>query len=250
MTSMLTSPEFWIGLAQIIMINILLSGDNAVVIALASRSLPAKQQKKVILLGSAGAIVLRVALTFFAVMLLALPFLKLVGAAALMWIGADMLVSHEDEAEVEGHSHMWGAIRTVIVADLIMSLDNVLGVAAAAKGNLVLLILGLGISVPLIIYGSQMILKLMERFPIIITLGAGLLGWVAGEMAVGDPAVKEWLEANARFLHTLVPAVGAVLVVLAGRWLNARANAPAAPSEMVVSVHAENGVPANTGASR
>lgn len=225
MGAMLTSHEFWIGLGQIIMINILLSGDNAVVIALASRALPAKQQKQVILLGSAGAIVLRVILTFFAVMLLALPFLKLAGAAALGWIGADMLVNDEDEAEIASHGHMWGAIRTVIVADLIMSLDNVLGVAAAAKGNLVLLILGLGISVPLIIYGSQMILKLMERFPFIITLGAALLGWVAGEMAVGDPAVKDWIDANMPILHQAVPTVGAILVVLAGRWLNNRARA-------------------------
>lgn len=246
MGAMLQSHEFWVGLAQIIMINILLSGDNAVVIALASRALPAKQQKKVILFGSAGAIVLRVILTFFAVMLLALPFLKLAGAAALGWIGADMLVSDEDEADIASHGNMWGAIRTVIVADLIMSLDNVLGVAAAAKGNLVLLILGLVISVPLIIYGSQMILKLMERFPVIITLGAGLLGWVAGEMAVGDPAVKDWIDASMPVLHYAIPALGAALVVIVGRMLNNRARAAAHAKNAAVAVEA---TPRNEGAA-
>ncbi|MEO8281660.1 MAG: TerC family protein [Ideonella sp.] len=215
------SPEFWIALLQIIMINIVLSGDNAVVIALASRSLPPQQQKKAIIFGSIGAIVLRLVLTFFAVMLLSQPYLKLVGAALLLWIGVGLLKGDDGEGDMEAHSNLAGAIKTIIVADLVMSLDNVIGVAAAAKGNVPLLVLGLVISIPLIIYGSTMILKLMGRFPVIVTIGAGLLGWVAGEMAVSDPATAGWM-ASHHTIHLMAPAVGAVLVVVIGKWLLAR----------------------------
>jgi YjbE family integral membrane protein len=214
---MLGTSFFWITLAQIMMINIVLSGDNAVVIALASRSLPPKQQKQAILFGSFGAILLRVILTFFAVMLLGLPFLKLVGSVLLGWIGVQMLIPEGDDAEIDGASHLWSAIKTIIVADFIMSLDNVLGVAAAAKGNVVLLVLGLGISIPLIIYGSTLILKLMTRYPVIITIGGGVLGWVAGEMAVTDPAVQPWMETSGQWLHASAPALGALFVVGAGK---------------------------------
>ena len=219
---MLYTNEFWVALAQIIVINIMLSGDNAVVIALASRSLPPVQQKRAILFGSVGAIVLRIVLTFFAVMLLDMPYLKLVGGIALLWIGASMLDSGGDEENIDAHSNLSAAIKTIIIADFIMSLDNVLGVAAAAKGNVVLLIVGLAISIPLIIFGSQLILKLMERFPIIVTLGAGLLGWVAGEMLVTDNAVAGWIDANASYLHYAVPTVGIVVVIALGKWLAAR----------------------------
>ena len=212
------SPEFWIALGQIIMINIVLSGDNAVVIALACRSLPPTQQKKAIIFGSVGAIVLRIVLTFFAIYLLTLPYLKLIGAALLLWIGVGLLKGDDDEEELEGHSNLAAAIKTIIVADLVMSLDNVIGVAAAAKGNVPLLVIGLVISIPLIIYGSTLILKLMARFPVIITIGAGLLGWVAGEMAVSDPAITGWA-ANHHNLHTIAPALGALLVVATGKWL-------------------------------
>jgi YjbE family integral membrane protein len=220
-TGMLAAPAFWVALMQIIVINIMLSGDNAVVIALASRSLPPQQQKRAIMFGSLGAIVLRIVLTFFAMMLLDLPYLKLLGGLALLWIGASMLVE-DGEEDLDAHAHLWAAIRVIIVADFIMSLDNVLGVAAAAKSNIVLLVLGLGISIPLIIWGSQIILKLMERFPIIITLGAGLLGWVAGEMLVTDKVVAAWIDANAHALHYLLPAACAVLVVLVGKWMATR----------------------------
>ena len=216
------TTEFWIALGQIIIVNIMLSGDNAVVIALACRSLPPKQQRSAIIFGSIGAIVLRVILTFFAVMLLKLPFLKLAGGAALLWIGAGLLSSDDEEGDLEAHSNLGAAIRTIIIADFIMSLDNVLGVAAAAKGSTLLLILGLAISIPLIIYGSQIILKLMGRFPIIITLGAALLGWVAGEMLVDDSSVSGWVGANASFLHLLVPVVCTVGVVVVGKWMDAR----------------------------
>ena len=220
---LLSSSFFWVTLAQIMMINIMLSGDNAVVIAMASRALPPKQQKRAILFGSFGAIVLRVILTFFAVFLLALPFLKIVGALLLGWIGIQLLIPDEQEAELDGHSNLWGAIKTIVVADFVMSLDNVLGVAAAAKGNVLLLVIGLVISIPLIIYGSTIILKLMNRWPVIVTIGGGILGWVAGEMLVTDPAVSPWVDANATWLHTGAPVAATLGVVALGKWLAAAA---------------------------
>lgn len=216
--AVVTTPEFWIALMQIIMINIVLSGDNAVVIALACRSLPPHQQKKAILFGSVGAIVLRLILTFFAVYLLELPYLKLVGAALLLYIGIGLLKGDDEEGELEGHSNLAGAVKTIVIADLVMSLDNVIGVAAAAKGNVLLLVVGLVISIPLIIFGSTIILKLMTRFPIIITLGAGLLGWVAGEMALSDPAINVWA-AQQHTLHIVAPVAGALLVIALGKYL-------------------------------
>ncbi len=223
------SPEFWIALSQIVLINIVLSGDNAVVIALACRSLPPHQQKKAIVFGSVGAIVLRVVLTFFAVMLLDLPYLKLIGAAALLWIGVGLLKSDDGEEDLEGHSNLAAAIKTIVVADLVMSLDNVIGVAAAAKGNVLLLVVGLIISIPLIIFGSAILLRIMGRFPVIITLGAGLLGWVAGEMALSDPAISVW-SAQQHTLHMLAPAAGAIAVIALGKWLTSRSASSAAPA--------------------
>ena len=224
---MLGSSFFWVTLGQIMMINIVLSGDNAVVIAMASRSLPPKQQKQAIFFGSFGAIFLRVILTFFAVMLLGLPWLKLIGAVLLAWIGIQMLMPEDGDEEIDAHSQLWSAIKTIIVADFIMSLDNVLGVAAAAKGNLVLLILGLALSIPLIIYGSTFILKLMKRVPAIITAGGGVLGWVAGEMAIADPVVEPYVEGGAQWLHSAAPLLGAVMVVLVGTALARKKAAPA-----------------------
>ena len=219
---------FWVTLGQIIMINILLSGDNAVVIALASRNLPAKQQKQAILLGSLGAIVLRVILTFFAVVLLSFPYLKIVGAVLLVWIGIKMLIPEDGEDELDAHAGLWAAIKTIIIADFIMSLDNVLGVAAAAKGNTLLLIIGLAISIPLIVYGSTLILKLMERWGFIVVAGAGLLGWVAGEMFVTDPAISNWVDTQAHWAHTLTPVVATMIVITVGMWM-ARASREHAP---------------------
>ena len=216
-----SSPEFWIALSQIMLINIVLSGDNAVVIAMASRSLSPKHQKKAILFGSVGAIVLRIVLTFFAVYLLSMPYLKLVGAALLLWIGVGLLKGDDGEENLEGSSNLITAIKTIIVADIVMSLDNVVGVAAAAKGDVLLLIIGLAVSIPLIIFGSAIILKLMTRFPIIITLGAGLLGWVAGDMALTDPVVTDFV-AQRHSLHNVVPALGAIGVVIIGKWLTSR----------------------------
>ncbi|MBI2313400.1 MAG: TerC family protein [Betaproteobacteria bacterium] len=220
------SSVFWVALLQIIGVNIVLSGDNAVVIALAARSLPPQAQKQAIMWGSGAAVVMRIILTVVAVEMLKLPYLKLVGAALLLWIGIQLLLPEEEEGNGgEAVGNLAAAIRTILIADLVMSLDNVIAVAAAAKGSLVLLILGLAISIPLVIFGSTFLLKLMDRFPVIITIGGALLGWVAGEMAVTDPLVKEWVEANAAWLHTAAPAAGAVIVVAAGKWLAARMEA-------------------------
>ncbi len=228
-----TSTEFWIALMQIIGINIVLSGDNAVVIALAARSLPPGQQRKAIVWGSGAAVAMRIVLTIVAVELLRLPYLKLAGAALLLWIAVQLLLPEE-----EGHgpavagSTLMGAIRTILLADLVMSLDNVIGVAAAAKGSTTLLVLGLAISIPLVVFASTLLLTLMGRFPVIVTLGAALLGWVAGDMVLSDPAVRTWVEAQTSVLHYAVPALGAIAVVLIGKWLAARARA-AAPARAV-----------------
>ena len=230
MMELLTSPEqFLIPLAQIIGINIVLSGDNAVVIALASRSLPPVQQKKAVVWGSAAAIIMRIVLTLTAVALLNLPYLKLIGFVFLMWIGIGLLNSDEGEGEIESSQNLTAAIRTILVADLVMSLDNVLGVAAAAKGSFLLLILGLGISIPMVIFGANMLLRLMERFPVIITIGAALLGYVGGEMAVTDPAVVDWVNLNFHSLHEIVPITCAALIVIVGKAQAARKSAAAEP---------------------
>ncbi|NCZ46107.1 MAG: TerC family protein [Betaproteobacteria bacterium] len=220
---MISTSAFWVALAQIMVVNIMLSGDNAVVIALASRSLPPKQQKMAIMLGSGAAILLRIVLTVFAVMLMELPYLKLVGGLALLWIAASMLNADQGEGEFESHASLWAAVRTILVADFIMSLDNVIGVAAAAKGNYVLLIIGLVLSIPLIIFGSQIILKLMERFPTIILGGAALLGWVAGDMIIADRVLEPYIASHSTLAHWLAPALCAVAVVVVGKWFDKRA---------------------------
>ena len=220
----LASPEFWIALVQIIGVNIVLSGDNAVVIALAARGLPAANQKRAVAWGSGAAVVMRIVLTIVAVELLRMPYLKLAGAGLLLWIAVKLLVPGD---ESEGHgvagTSLAAAIKTILIADLVMSLDNVIAVAAAAKGNTTLLIVGLAISIPLVIFASRLLLTLMDRFPVIITLGAALLGWVAGEMAISDPVAKGWVDAHAAILHYLAPATGAIGVVLLGNWLASRA---------------------------
>src|ERR1700712_3749720 len=185
-------PLFWTALLKIIGVNIILSGDNAVVIALAARSLPPKQQKMAILWGAGAAIVLRIILTLFAVKLLALPWLKLVGSLLLFWIGIKLLIPGDEDPDIKAHDHLISAIKTILIADLVMSLDNVIAVAAAAGGSVTLLVLGLAISIPLVIFGATLLVKLMERYPVIITIGAGLIGWVAGEMLVDDGALRGW----------------------------------------------------------
>jgi YjbE family integral membrane protein len=195
------------------------------VIALAARSLPPAQQKKAVIWGSGAAVVMRIVLTIVAVELLRLPYLKFIGAALLLWIGIQLLVPEEEAQEGGGASDKAGmiaAIRTILIADLVMSLDNVIAVAAAAKGSVVLLALGLLISIPLVIFGSTVLMRFMERWPAIVTIGAALIGWVAGEMAATDPSIKEWVDANAAWLHWGAPIIGAVLVVVIGKWLEKR----------------------------
>ena len=238
---------FWVGLAKIIGVNIVLSGDNAVVIALAARSLPRKQQKLAIFWGAGAAVVLRIILTVFAVALLTFPWLKLVGAALLLWIGVKLLIPEEGGDDVSASDNLIAAIKTILIADLVMSLDNVIAVAAAAGGSYVLLILGLAISIPLVVFGATLLIKLMERWPVIITIGAALIGWVAGEMAVTDPAIDGWLRAHVEFandrpvlatvsLELICGVIGAAFVVIAGMWFARRKSAAEAPAPCEVRV--------------
>jgi YjbE family integral membrane protein len=223
------TAQFWVAALEIIVINILLSGDNAVVIALACRNLPQAQRTLGIVWGVVGAVVLRIVLTAFAVSLLQLPYLQLIGAALLVWIGIKLIAEDgADDHDVHAHSRLLGAVKTVIIADLVMSLDNVIGVASAAKGSMVLLVFGLVVSIPLVVLGSQFIMKLIERFPILVIAGGGLLGYLAGEIAIDDTAVKAWIDVNAAQLHYAAPVAGVVVVVGVGGWLMRRKKGAAA----------------------
>jgi YjbE family integral membrane protein len=228
----LTHAPFWIALGQIIIIDILLGGDNAVVIALACRKLPPDLRRKGIIFGTAGAIVLRVILIAFAMYLLALPFLKFVGAILLFWIGVKLLVPEDDDhGNIQGSDRLFAAIKTIIVADLVMSVDNVIAIAGAAQNaggehHMLLIILGLLISIPIIVWGSQLVIKLMERFPMVITAGGMLLGWIAGGMLVSDPVFANpdkwtWMFKidQSKTLHYAAAAAGALIVLALGKWL-------------------------------
>jgi len=219
----LGTPQFWLAALQIILINILLSGDNAVVIALACRNLSRRQRWHGIFWGVLGAIALRIVLTFFAMSLLTNPYLKLIGGALLLWIGIK-LIAEEDggEHDVKASDRLLAAVWTIIVADLVMSLDNVMGVAAAAKGDVPLIIFGLVVSIPIVVLGSQIIMRLIARFPLLVLAGGGLLGYIAGEMAIEDPAVAPWIAANASHVAPWAPAAGFMLVVAAGWGLTRR----------------------------
>ena len=242
----LTHTPFWIALGQIIIIDILLGGDNAVVIALACRKLPVAQRTKGIIWGTAGAIVLRVVLIIFAMTLLNLPFLKVVGALLLVWIGVKLLAPDEEaHGNVEGSDKLLAAIKTIIVADLVMSVDNVIAIAGAAQSSgehsTLLVVLGLLISIPIIVWGSQLVIKLMERFPMIITAGGMLLGWIAGGMLVTDPAFVnpdkwQWMpklgtvDSNgmaeiSRTLYWTAHVAGALLVLAIGKFITSRRGA-------------------------
>ena len=221
----LSNTDFWVGLMVIIWINIILSGDNAVVIALAARGLPPEQQKKAILFGSGAAVFLRIVLTVVAAKLMELPYLQIVGGLLLLWIGAQLLADEEEgEEEAKEHGNLMQAIRTILIADLVMSLDNVIAVAAAAKGDDVLLILGLAISIPLVIFGSTLMIKLMERYPVIIILGAALIGWVGGETFANDVTLREFGQANSWF-HLACAAAGAVIVIGWGKFMEHKSSA-------------------------
>ncbi len=219
-----TSLAFWIAVLQIIAIDILLGGDNAVVIALACRKLPDEQRKKGIFWGVAGAIGLRIVLIFFALQLLEVPWLKIVGAALLFWIGIKLLQPEEEgHGDVAASSSLAGAIKTIIIADAVMSLDNVIAVAAAANGSMMLVVFGILVSIPIVVWGSQLVLKLMDRYPIVITGGGALLGWIGGGMILGDPAIPKEIYAGTPYAKQLMALAGVVLVVAVGKWLAVRA---------------------------
>ncbi|MDQ6681269.1 MAG: TerC family protein [Pseudomonadota bacterium] len=229
----LASGALWGAFGAIVIANILLSGDNAVVIAMAARSLPAQQRRKAIFWGSGAAIVLRIILTIAAVHLLQLPYLKLIGGALLLWIGVQLLVDSDEGGEVTAHGTLAAAVRTILVADLVMSLDNVIAVAGAADRapeayRLALVIIGLAMSIPLIIAGSTLLMKVMDRFPMIITLGAALLGFLAGQMFVTDPSDAAWFHSHLPDAELIVGSACAVLVVVIGKWLQRRAEMAAA----------------------
>lgn len=241
----ISSPTFWLAVLQIIAIDILLGGDNAVVIALACRRLPEKQRNRGIFWGVFGAIALRVILIFFALKLLALPWLKLVGAVLLAWIGIKLLVPEDEDAhgDVAASTHLLGAIKTIIIADAVMSLDNVVAVAAASRDSMALVVFGIAISVPIIVWGSKLVLKLMDRFPMVITVGGALLGWIAGEMAWSDVAFKEWTAQYPSWIHYVASGAGALLVLGAGKLLARRA--PVKPEKLVDLAEQNSGKPSN-----
>lgn len=219
----LTSAAFWLAVGQIILIDIVLSGDNAVVIALACRNLAPEQRKRGILWGVAGAVSLRVILTVFAALVMGLPWLKFVGGLLLFWIAIKlMLPEDEDGHDIQSSANLWGAVKTIIVADFVMSLDNIIAVAGAAHGSLALLLFGLAVSIPLIVWSSQLIMHWMERFPVIVLLGAGLLGYVAAQMLATDPGLLALLPPLPEWSAKLAGVLGALLVVGVGRWLEQR----------------------------
>jgi YjbE family integral membrane protein len=226
----LVDPIFWTALLKIIGVNIVLSGDNAVVIALAARSLRPKEQKQAIFWGSGAAIVLRIVLTLFAVALLAMPWLKLIGSVLLLWIGVKLLVPEDEDPNISAHDNLFAAIKTILIADLVMSLDNVIAVAAAAGGHWGLMMIGLAISIPLVIFGATLLVKLMERWPIIITIGAALIGFVAGEMAWEDSGIEAWTSPFPGYMKYVCAVAGAALVIILGRMIAARhSKRPPAP---------------------
>jgi YjbE family integral membrane protein len=227
MFAALGDPETWMALVKIAIINVVLSGDNAVVIALACRSLPPRQQRNAFIVGTGGIVVLMTVLTAFAAWLMTLPWIQAIGSLLLLWIGVKLLLPEDGEGSVKDSSNFWDAVRTIVIADIVMSLDNVLGMAGAAKGHLGMLFVGLLITMPLILFGSALLMRLMERFPVFVTIGAGVLGYVAGDMAVGDLAVKDYVELHAHYLDWLAPIVGALFVVIAGKLLARRKSQPA-----------------------
>ena len=218
------TTEFWLALAEITGINILLSGDNAVVIALASRSLPPEQRRAAVVGGSTGAIALRVVFCLIVLWLLSVPYLKLTGGLLLLYIGVRLMMPEDEGSNgIAAKSSLWPAMRTIIVADAVMSLDNAVAIAAAAKGSTVLIVAGLVISVPLIVFGSTLVLKVLLRFPLLVTAGAGLLGWIAGDIIAGDAAVARWLQLDEQAIELPAKLLGAMLVVALGALLARRA---------------------------
>lgn len=232
MVGVLSDPEMWTALFKIAVINVVLSGDNAVVIALACRSLPPKQQKAAFAVGTIGIVVLMTILTVFAAYLMTIHYLQIIGSVLLLWIGVKLLLPADGADSVKDSSNFWDAVKTIIIADIVMSLDNVLGMAGAAKGHYGMLFLGLLITMPLILFCSALLMKLMERFPVFVTIGAALIGYVAGDMIISDLATKDYVEAHLAFLdrYFVAAIAGAAFVVIVGKLLGKRKLAMAAAS--------------------
>jgi YjbE family integral membrane protein len=236
------TPVFWSGLLQIILVNVVLSGDNALVIALACRNLEKRHQRPAILAGSAGAIILRIIFVLIVDQLLKISYLKLIGGLLLLWIGVKLVQGEEDHEDgVKAAGSLWGAIRTIVIADAVMSLDNAIAIAAAAHGDTVLIVIGLIISIPLIVFGATLIMLLLNRFPIIVIAGGGLLGYIAGEVLATDPAYADQLAAMVPNAKIVFEVGGAVLTVALGYWLQRRARAKkhAEPVDLATDVRKE-----------
>lgn len=219
----LFTVEFFMALLSIIMIDIVLAGDNAVLIGMAARNLPQEQQKKVIWLGALGAIVIRSVATLLVVWLLKIPGLLLIGGLVLVWIAYKLLNEEEEEEEVKSASNLWAAIRTIIIADAAMGLDNVIAVAGAANGDFLLVVIGLIISIPIVVWGSTIILKLMEKYPIIIYIGAGILAFTAAKMILHEPFIENFVDGNGwvQWAFMIIVTVG---VLVAGRLKSGHSN--------------------------
>jgi YjbE family integral membrane protein len=219
------TPAFWVALLQIIGINIILSGDNALVIALACRGLPPRERRIGVVLGTLAAIVLRIVFAAAVVYIMRIPALMLVGSALLMWIAIKLVLPEEGghgEGAVQQSTTIWAAVRIVMIADAVMSLDNVIAVAAAAKGSFLLLALGIAISIPPVVIGSAAMLWALDRFPVLIIAGSGLLGWIAGELALEDKMGAEWIEHQMPYLHTALPYATCAIVLAVGLYMRRR----------------------------
>ncbi len=221
------SAQFFVDLLRIMSIDILLSGDNAVVIALASRSLPDAQRWRAVVGGSAAAVVMRILLCLIITTVLRVPYLKVGGGMMLLYIGVKLVLPEReaDGSGVAATSHVWSAIRTILIADAVMSLDNVVAIAAAAHGSTILIALGLIISIPLIVFGSQIVLRILNRMPILVVLGAGLLGWIAGELIVSDSAIHRFLPHDEHATAAVAKPALALLVMILGTVLARRTKA-------------------------
>lgn len=223
--------EWLLALLTLLVSNLLLSGDNAVVIAMAAHRLPARQRKLAMLWGALGAIVLRVLLTSVAFYLLNVPLLQAAGGVILLWVGAKLLITEEQDAQVGAHESLGAAVRTILIADVVMSLDNVLAVAGVSRGNLVLMLVGLVLSMPPILFGASLLERLMTKVPWLMYVGSGILGWVAGDMFVTDGIVGPWLLHAGDWMKQLLPILTAVAVVWVGHWLGSRKDDGPRPQE-------------------
>ena len=229
------SPAFWLAGLQIIWINILLSGDNAVVIALACRMLPPKQRLWGMILGAGVAVLLRIVFTAVVAQIMEFPFLKFVGGIALLWIAVKLIVPEDDghsEGKIAAADNMWRAVRIVAIADIVMSLDNVIAIAAAAKGNMVLMVFGLAISIPLIVAGAALIMAVLDRFPVLVWAGAALLGWIAGEIMIEDPAIAGFIGLDAVHKYLYAAAAAGALFVVGLGWFLTRGRRAAEAEEI------------------